>query len=215
MSRPMTHTEKLRSTKQLQALIDEQVRLRRSEKKPVLTVSSGTCGQARGSAKVISSLQRALRAHRLENKVKVRITGCHGFCEAEPNIIIFPNNIFYQKVDPRNGPDIVAQTVLKKKIIPGLLYTDPRTGKAEVKESGISFYKKQKRLVLGDNTLIDPQQINDYFSIGGYGSLVKVLKRMTPEEVIDTVKKSGLRGRGGAGFPTGLKWSRPARPRAR
>ena len=202
----MTHTEKLRSTKQLQALIDEQVRLRRSEKKPVLTVSSGTCGQARGSAKVISSLQRALRAHRLENKVKVRITGCHGFCEAEPNIIIFPDNIFYQKVDPRNGPDIVAQTVLKKKIIPGLLYTDPRTGKAEVKESGISFYKKQKRLVLGDNTLIDPQQINDYFSIGGYGSLVKVLKRMTPEEVIDTVKKSGLRGRGGAGFPTGLKW---------
>ncbi|MBN2200092.1 MAG: NADH-quinone oxidoreductase subunit NuoF [Candidatus Aminicenantes bacterium] len=202
----MKTIEKLNTTRDLRALIDEQIRLRKAEKKTVLTVSSGTCGRARGSEKVIHSLRRALKTHKLENKVKIKVTGCHGFCEAEPNIIIFPDGIFYQKVAPKNAKDIIAQTILKKTILPGLLYVDPRTGKAESKESEIGFYKKQKRIVLGDNALIDPENINDYFSVGGYGSLLKVLKKKTPEEVIDEIKASGLRGRGGAGFPTGLKW---------
>jgi NADH-quinone oxidoreductase subunit F len=202
----MNRTEKVRTVRELKDIIQEQVRLRRSEKRPVLTVSSGTCGQARGSAKVINALHKALKERKLENKVKVKVTGCHGFCEAEPNIIIFPQNIFYQKVDPRNGKAIISETVLKKKIIPDLLYKDPRTAETAVKEDGIGFYKKQQRTVLGDNALIDPTDINDYFSIGGYGALIRVLTSLTPEELIETMKKSGLRGRGGAGFPTGLKW---------
>jgi NADH:ubiquinone oxidoreductase subunit F (NADH-binding)/NADPH-dependent glutamate synthase beta subunit-like oxidoreductase/(2Fe-2S) ferredoxin len=202
----MNSTEKLQTVRELKAAIREQVNLRKSDKRPVLTVSSGTCGQARGSAKVISALQRVLAERKLENKVRVKVTGCHGFCEAEPNIIIFPHNVFYQKVDPKNGKDIISETVLKKKIIPDLLYKDPRTAETAVKESGIGFYRKQKRLLLADNALIDPTEINDYFSIGGYGSLLKALTGLKPEDVIEMVRKSGLRGRGGAGFPTGLKW---------
>lgn len=202
----MDSTEKLQTAKELKAVIQEQVRLRRSDKRPVLTVSSGTCGQARGSAKVIKALRRALQERRLENKVRVKVTGCHGFCEAEPNIIIFPQNIFYQKVDPKNGKAIITETVLKKKIIPGLLYKDPRTAETAVEESGIAFYRKQKRILLADNALIDPTDINDYFAIGGYVSLLKALTGLKPEDVIEMIKKSGLRGRGGAGFPTGLKW---------
>jgi NADH-quinone oxidoreductase subunit F len=202
----MNSREKLQTAGELRALIREQVRLRRSDKRPVLTVSSGTCGQARGSAKVIGALRRVLRERKLENKVRVRITGCHGFCEAEPNVIVFPQNIFYQKVEPKNGKDIIAQTVLKNKVIPGLLYRDPRSGETATEESGIGFYKKQKRILLADNALVDPTDINDYLAIGGYGSLLKALTGLKPEDVIEMIKKSGLRGRGGAGFPTGLKW---------
>jgi NADH-quinone oxidoreductase subunit F len=203
----MNSTEKLRTARDLKAVIQEQVRLRKSDKRPVLTVSSGTCGQARGSAKVINALNRAIRDQKLDGKVRVKVTGCHGFCEAEPNIIIFPHNIFYQKVEPRNGRAIISETVLKKKVLSELLFKDPRTAETAVEESGISFYRKQKRILLADNALIDPTDINDYFAIGGYGSVLRALTGLTPEEVIDTVKKSGLRGRGGAGFPTGLKWS--------
>jgi len=202
----MNSTEKLQTVGELKAIIREQVRLRKSDKRPVLTVSSGTCGQARGSAKVIKALHRALRERKLEDKVRVKVTGCHGFCEAEPNIIIYPENIFYQKVDPKKGKEIITETVLKKKIIPGLLYRDPRTAETAVKESGIGFYRKQERILLADNALIDPTEINDYFAIGGYGSLLKALTGLKPEVVIEMIKKSGLRGRGGAGFPTGLKW---------
>ena len=202
----MNSTEKLQTVGELKAIIREQIRLRKSDKRPVLTVSSGTCGQARGSAKVINALHRALREQKLEDKVRVKVTGCHGFCEAEPNIIIYPENIFYQKVDPKKGKEIITETVLKKKIIPGLLYRDPRTAETAVKESGIGFYRKQERILLADNALIDPTEINDYFAIGGYGSLLKALTGLQPEVVIEMIKKSGLRGRGGAGFPTGLKW---------
>jgi len=202
----MKSREKFQTVRDLKAAIREQVNLRRSDKRPVLTVSSGTCGQARGSAKVIGALRRVLADRKLENKILVRVTGCHGFCEAEPNIIIFPHNVFYQKVDPKNGKDIIAETVLKKKILPGLLYKDPRTAESAVAESGIGFYRKQKRVLLADNAQIDPTEIDDYLAIGGYGSLLRVLTGITPEAVIETVKKSGLRGRGGAGFPTGLKW---------
>ena len=202
----MNSREKLKTVGELKAIIREAVKTRRADKRPVLTVSSGTCGQARGSVKVINALTRALRDMKLEDRVMVRVTGCHGFCEAEPNIIVYPENIFYQKVAPRNGKDIIGETVLKKKIIPHLLYRDPRTGETAEKEDGIGFYRKQKRILLADNALINPTKIEDYFAIGGYGSLVRALTTLKPEDVIETVKKSGLRGRGGAGFPTGLKW---------
>ncbi|MGB8953337.1 MAG: NADH-quinone oxidoreductase subunit NuoF [Candidatus Aminicenantales bacterium] len=202
----MNRIKKFTSIKELKNVIHEQIQERKSEKRPVLTISSGTCGQARGSQKVIHSLKTIIRKEKLEKKVKLKVTGCHGFCEAEPNIIIYPRDIFYQKVSPDNAKDILYQTILKNKVLDHLLYIDPGSGEKVSHEKDIPFYKKQKRLVLGDNALIDPTDMNDYFSIGGYGSLIKVLSGMSPEQVINEVKKSGLRGRGGAGFPTGSKW---------
>ncbi len=202
----MNPTKKIKSTKDLALAIQIQIQKRQSEKKPVLTVSAGTCGQARGSLKVIDSLKKAIKNNKLEDKVKIKVTGCHGFCEAEPNIIIQPQNIFYQKVQPQDAKDIASHTIIKNEIIDRLLFSDPISEITVLKENDISFYKKQKRILLGDNALIDPTDIDDYFSIGGYGSLAKVLSEKAPEEVIEIIKQSGLKGRGGAGFPTGYKW---------
>ncbi|MBM3292941.1 MAG: hydrogenase [Candidatus Aminicenantes bacterium] len=196
----------LKTTRDLKNRISGLKKRRTEDKRPVLTVSAGTCGRARGSLKVISALEKSLKASKLEKNVRVRVTGCHGFCEAEPNIIIQPQDLFYQKVDPKRADDIVGRTVKKKQVLEDLLYKDPATGGTARREHEIPFYKKQNRFVLGDNALIDPTRIDDYFSIGGYGALLKVLTKMSPEEVIGEVKTSGLRGRGGAGFPTGRKW---------
>ena len=202
----MKNTKRIKSIPDLEQAIENQTNIRKSEKKSILTVSAGTCGQARGSLKVIESMEQIIKKEKLENKVKVKITGCHGYCEAEPNIIIHPKDIFYQKVQPINAKEIISETILNNKVIESLLFLDLETGEIVSKENDIPFYKKQKRIILGDNALIDPTDINDYFSIGGYSSLVKVLKNMSPGDVIETVKQSGIRGRGGAGFPTGDKW---------
>jgi NADH-quinone oxidoreductase subunit F len=202
----MKATKMIKTIEDLNQTIQSQTHKRKSEKRPVLTVSAGTCGQARGSLKVIASLKKAINKEKLEDKVKIKVTGCHGFCEAEPNIIIQPQDIFYQKVQPKDTSDITSQTIIKNEIIDRLLFSDPISKKTALKEDDISFYQKQKRILLGDNALIDPTDINDYLSIGGYSSLTKVLSKKAPEEVIEIMKKSGLRGRGGAGFPTGYKW---------
>jgi NADH-quinone oxidoreductase subunit F len=199
----MTNTK---SIEDLRKSIQNHIKLRQEEKKSILTVSSGTCGQARGSLKVIESLEKIITKKSLANRVRVMVTGCHGFCEAEPNIIIQPQNIFYQHVQEEDAKDIINQTILNNKVIERLLYKDPATGQSATSENDISFYTKQKRVVLGDNTLIDPTKINDYFSIGGYSALAKMLEGISPENIIETVKASGIRGRGGAGFPTGSKW---------
>jgi NADH-quinone oxidoreductase subunit F len=197
---------KLKTLKDLEQTIAAQKRQRATDERPVVTVSAGTCGRARGSLKVLDALNASLRKAKLDKKVNIRVTGCHGFCEAEPNLIIHPGGLFYQKVDPKHAEGIVVETIKNKKTIKSLLYKDPITGKSAAKEKTISFYKKQKRIVLGDNALIDPTRIDDYLAIGGYGTLAKVLSKMPPDKVIAEVKTSGLRGRGGAGFPTGLKW---------
>jgi len=202
----MRKIKKIKTIKDLEQSIHSQIQARKSEKKPVLTVSAGTCGRARGSLKVIKSLENAIKKENLEDKVKIKVTGCHGFCEAEPNIIIQPHNIFYQKVQPKDAKDITSQTIINNKVIDQFLFTDLATGKKVSNENNIPFYKKQKRIILGDNAFIDPTDMNDYLSIGGYRSLVKALSGMTQEEIIETIKQSGLRGRGGAGFPTGYKW---------
>ena len=202
----MKDINKINSIEALKQIINDQIQKKISDKKPVLIVSSGTCGQARGSLDLIESLEKVIKDENLHGKVNIKATGCHGFCEAEPNIIIQPQGIFYQHVKPEDAKEIIFETILKNKIINRLLVSDPVTGEKAVKEKDIRFYKKQERIVLGDNALIDPTDIDDYFSTGGYSSLAKVLGEINPEEVIETVKVSGLRGRGGAGFPTGLKW---------
>jgi len=203
----MTNIKKIKSIQELIQEIDSQIQLRKQETKPVLTVSAGTCGQARGSLKVINSLEKVIESKKLKEEIRVRVSGCHGFCEAEPNIIIQPQGYFYQKVQPKDAEEIITESVLNNKIIDRLLYVDPSTKETALRTNEIGFYAKQNRIILGDNAHIDPTDIFDYFSIGGYGSLAEVLKGQTPNQIIENIQQSGLRGRGGAGFPTGNKWA--------
>jgi len=202
----MKSRKKISSIDDFKELVSRRQAERQAETRPVLTVSAGTCGQARGSLKVVDALKKVIKKENLQDEVSIRVTGCHGFCEAEPNIIIYPQQIFYQKVEGRNAQAIITETILHNRVLENLLYMDPVTGEKFIQEKEIPFYRKQKRIVLGDNELIDPTEIDDYLSIGGYLSFVKVVSSMPPEQVIGEIKASGLRGRGGAGFPTGAKW---------
>ncbi len=142
----------------------------------------------------------------LDSRIDIVSTGCHGFCEKGPVVVLNPSGIFYQRVAVDDVPEIISETMLKGTVIDRLLYTDPGTGERIVYEHDVPFYQKQQRLVLDLNGDIDPTNIEDYIAFGGYSALSKVLHHMTPEEVIEEITRSGLRGRGGAGFPTGLKW---------
>jgi NADH-quinone oxidoreductase subunit F len=202
----MTNT-KLTSLDELVQKIERESSKKTDEKQSVLIVSAGTCGQARGSLNVIEALKKAIQEKNLSDSVAVKITGCHGFCEAEPNIIIQPSNLFYQNVQPKDAYDIIEETIIKGKRIDRLLYREPGTEEAKSTGPDIGFYKKQMRIVLGDNEHIEPVKVDDYFAVGGYSAIAKVIGEMSPEDVIEEVKKSGLRGRGGGGFPTGNKWA--------
>ena len=176
------------------------------ESKPCLRVCDGTGCRALGSRQVLAGLREELRKTRLDTPIEVVGTGCPGFCECGPLITIYPQRLSYQKIRPDDVPEIVHKTLIGGEIIERLLYTDPQTGQHIHTEPDLPFYQKQKRLVLDFNGRIDPTRIEDYVALGGYTSLAKALATMTPEEVIVEVKASGLRGRGGAGFPAGLKW---------
>ena len=174
--------------------------------KPCLAICGGTGCLALGGAKVIAAFERGLQDQGLDTKVDLRITGCPGFCERGPLVIIEPENILYQQVREGDVAEIISETVTKSSLVDRLLYVDPETGKRIVHESDVPFYKKQQRLLLGNNSKIDPNSIDDYLALGGYAALAKALFEMSSEEIIKEIKKSGLRGRGGGGFPTGVKW---------
>jgi len=188
------------------AELRERLRDERGAYHQRITVSSGTCGEACGSLRVIKALREELVKHGLTDAVHLRSTGCHGFCEQEPLVIIEPGDIFYCRVRPEDAAEIVARTVARGEVIERLLYTDPVSGQKVRTEAEIPFYSAQDRVLLGQNRLIDPTSIEDYIGIGGYLALEKVLVGLSPEQVIEEVKASGLRGRGGGGFPTGRKW---------
>jgi NADH-quinone oxidoreductase subunit F len=203
-------TKTIKTFKDLERII-KRLRTEKLAEKTRITISSGTCGQARGSLEVIEEFQRQVEKHNLQDKVTIKITGCHGFCEVEPDVIIrfgsdSKKSIFYQRLKPEDVEEIVSETVLKRKIINRLLYVNSETEKNITYLEDIPFFKKQNRLLLGNNVLIDPRDINDYLAIGGYTALQKTLSQMSPDEVIETIKRAGLRGRGGGGFPTGRKW---------
>jgi len=176
------------------------------ETAPCLRVCDGTGCRALGSQKVLASLREEIQKAKLETPIEVIGTGCPGFCECGPLLTVYPQRISYQKIKLSDVPEIVQQTLVKGAIIERLLYTDPQTGQHIHLEPDLPFYRKQKRLVLDFNGRIDGTRIEDYAALGGYRALAKVLGSMTPEQIIAEVKISGLRGRGGAGFPTGLKW---------
>jgi NADH:ubiquinone oxidoreductase subunit F (NADH-binding)/(2Fe-2S) ferredoxin len=174
--------------------------------KPSIRVCDGTGCRALGSQKVLAELKKELKETKLEMSVDLIGTGCPGFCECGPLITIYPQRISYQKVNIADVPDIVETTIISGKIIDRLLYTDPETGEHIHHEPDLPFYHKQQRSVLALNGLIDPTKLDDYVARGGYMALAKVLSTMSPEDIIEEVSAAGLRGRGGAGFPTGTKW---------
>ncbi len=177
----------------------------RDPSRPCITLCSGTGCHAYASEKVAETFLAELEQQGLSDKVDLKRTGCHGFCERGPIVVILPEEICYLSVKPEDVPEIVSETLIGKKIVERLLYVGD-DGKTISQENDIPFYKHQIRLVFGDNRMINPQSIEDYIALGGYEALPKVLFEMTPEEVIEVVKKSNLRGRGGGGFPAGIKW---------
>lgn len=160
--------------------------------------------RAYGAAEVKEALVQEV--HRRGLDVEVRETGCHGFCAMAPVMAIDPQGLFYQGVSPEFVPQIVEQTFIKGRPVPHLLYEDPRSGERIPLAKEIPFYKGQVRRVLANCGLIDPKRIDHYILQGGYGAFAKVLTSLSQGEVIETVKRAKLRGRGGAGFPTGVKW---------
>jgi NADH-quinone oxidoreductase subunit F len=196
---------RINSPDELQKL-RESIISSRDPNQTVITVCGGTGCRAYGADSVITAFEEEVKKQGMQNKVAIKTTGCHGFCEKGPVLVIRPKDIFYQRITVADIPEIISETVVKGNIIDRLLYTDPNTRQKVVHENEVPFYAKQNRLVFGDNGFIDPGSIKDYLAEGGYGALAKALSSKTPEGIIDEIKRAGLRGRGGGGFPTGLKW---------
>ncbi len=179
---------------------------RRNDEECSVAICGGTGCHSSGSEKVREAFQRYLERNDPEGKIKLRLTGCQGLCERGPLVVIFPQEIFYQKVSVDDVEEIIEKTVLNGEILERLLFTDPISGEKYTYSREIPFLQKQKRLLLGNNRLIEPTSIMDYISLGGYGALAGALTKMTGEEIIQEISYALLRGRGGAGFPTGQKW---------
>jgi NADH-quinone oxidoreductase subunit F len=180
------------------------------EERPVhaktIAVTAGTCGRSAGALPVIEALKAEIAKQGLEKTVGLVVTGCHGYCEMEPSLVIHPKGIFYKQLEAADVPAIIGESILKDKVISRLVCHDPATGRQAVRPKDIPFYRKQMRILTEANFQIDPLRIEDYILIDGYQALARALFDMTSEGVIAEVKASGLRGRGGAGFPTGQKW---------
>ncbi len=179
----------------------------REKYRATLVICGGTGCQASRSGDVIDTIKKELDHQGLNESICLRTTGCHGFCEQGPLIVIEPDNLFYCHVSPDDVHEIISKTILNNEIIERLLYTDPVTGKLIKTESEIPFYRAQDRQILAQNRQVDPCSVEDYIAIGGYTALGKTLFEISPESVITEVTNSGLRGRGGGGFPTGRKWT--------
>lgn len=169
-------------------------------------VCGGTGCKANGSKEIQLTFARELQKFGLQDEVMVVETGCHGFCEHGPLVIVYPEGTFYCSVKPEDVKTIVEEHLYKGRIVQRLLYREPINQEQVPRYSEIGFYKKQHRLVLANCGAINPEAIEEYIAVGGYEALAKAVTQMTPQEVVDEVKKSGLRGRGGGGFPTGMKW---------
>ena len=167
---------------------------KRDPDKPCIAVCGGTGCLGLGNDNIVGAFEKEIEKQGLGDKVDVRATGCHGFCEKGPVVLVYPQEVCYLEVTAGDVPEIVSQTVQGK------------TGEKAAQQSEIPFYKKQMRLLMGKNTRVSPQSIDDYLAIGGYSALSKALFEMSPERVLEEVKQANLRGRGGGGFPAGRKW---------
>ena len=172
----------------------------------VVTICGGTGCTAFGAPSVQAAFESDIEKRGLTGEVSVKRTGCHGLCEKGPVVVILPSKVFYPNVQVEDVPEIVEKTVLKDKPIERLLYVDPATKERIAYDHEVPFYAKQQRSVFRLNGIIDPVSLEDYVAHEGYAAVVKALSEMSPEQVIDEVREAGLRGRGGAGFSTGVKW---------
>ena len=170
-------------------------------------VCGGTGCTSSGSERIVSALEREIQDNGLSEEVKVIKTGCFGLCALGPIMIVYPEGAFYSMVKPEDIPEIVSEHLLKGRIVTRLLYQETVQEDTVKSLNHTQFYAKQKRVALKNCGVIDPENINEYIGLDGYMALGKVLTEMTPDQVIQTIKDSGLRGRGGGGFPTGVKWS--------
>jgi NADP-reducing hydrogenase subunit HndC len=196
--------EQLKSTSDLENL-RQKILAQRDPNKKIVAVCVSGC-EARGGRDVLTAFEEELKKQRLEDQVDIRGTGCLGLCEQGPVVIVYPQEVVYFKVKASDVPLIVSQTLFKNEIVEKLLYINPETCKPAKHLSEIPFYSYQNRVLLENNAKVDPKKIEDYIALGGYSALAKALFQMTPEQVLEEVKKSRLRGRGGGGFPTGPKW---------
>ena len=171
-----------------------------------ILICTGTGCTASGAKDVLAKFEVALKAKKLREEVSLVETGCHGFCEGGPLVIINPEGTFYTRVKPEDVAEIVEEHILKGRIVSRLLFKEPLTAAQVPNYDEIAFYKKQHRLALKNCGHINPDSIEEYIGADGYEGLAKVLLEMTPEQVVEEMKKTGLRGRGGGGFPTGMKW---------
>jgi NADH:ubiquinone oxidoreductase subunit F (NADH-binding)/NAD-dependent dihydropyrimidine dehydrogenase PreA subunit/(2Fe-2S) ferredoxin len=184
----------------------KEVIAQRNTKKTWLAVCAGTGCRAYGAEALADSFDEEIETRGLGDTIGVRRTGCHGFCERGPLVVIQPENSCYLGAQPKNVPAIIDKLTTGEGNVDRLLYLDEESGKRISQLNEIPFYKHQKRILLENNVLIDPSNILDYIAVGGYSALAKVLSGMAPEEVLKEVTEANLRGRGGGGFPAGWKW---------
>ena len=172
----------------------------------LMIICGGKACQSSNSKKIFQNIQDELKKNGLEEKIDVKMVGCFGFCEQGPIVDIEPEGVFYVNVTPENSREIVTEHIINGRKVEKLLFTDPSNNKKIEKQDDIPFYKKQMRIALRNCGLIDPENINEYIAVDGYQALAKVLFDLGPDNTLSEIKKSGLRGRGGGGFPTGMKW---------
>lgn len=171
-----------------------------------ILVCGGTGCTSGNSNKIYSELTNELKANGLDKEVKLIMTGCFGLCARGPIVVVYPEGTFYQQVKPEDVKEIVSEHILKGRPVDRLLHSEKQEDGSRKAINETDFYKRQKRVVLRNCGIINPEDIDEYIAYDGYRAYEKAVKEMTPQSVIDTIKKSGLRGRGGGGFSTGLKW---------
>lgn len=174
-------------------------------------VCGGTGCTSSGSRDILAALKSEIKKNGIEEEIEVVRTGCFGLCELGPVVIVYPEGAFYSKVKVEDIPELVSEHLVKGRILKRLVYHEALENDRIKSLNNVDFYKKQHRVALRNCGVIDPENIDEYLAFDGYKAIEKVLTTMTPQDVIDTMKKAGLRGRGGGGFPTGLKWEFAAR----